>query len=162
MNTRKCDLCKEAAFVPLPDYVSDQAPSGWWWVPVHSPFAGVTRMLLCPFCVAVARELQVADQALALSGLGDPPSLSGGVFPHPFIPNRDPKWDPNCWSCGKPKDYPTHHVEQTRSEQAGKPDEAKPERCPALNNYEPRRQCTQPRGHAGSHEAIDIFESSKR
>ena len=66
--TRKCDLCKEASFIPLPGpgnplavgwrvvYLADAKP--------FEPLPGteiVTELIICPFCVAVARALEIAD-----------------------------------------------------------------------------------------------------
>jgi hypothetical protein len=65
MNTTKCDLCKEAAFVQTPG--RSNAPMGWEYVQLGTPVEG-SKLLICPFCCAVARALQAADQTLASSG----------------------------------------------------------------------------------------------
>jgi len=56
MNTRKCDLCKEAAFVPLPGQVGEKLPPDWQYVFVGDGF----RMAICPYCIVVARAVQQA------------------------------------------------------------------------------------------------------
>lgn len=157
MNTRKCDLCKEAAFVPLPDWTPKDYPVDWTIVELCKRVSGcypvlVEKLLLCPFCVAVAREVQLSDLAglpLASSGLGYPPGPESVRPGDIFLRSRaDPGYPPlrtghtsddwklphkfwerqgspgPCGLCGKKLLHPIHHVEQPAPEQAGKPGEA--------------------------------------
>lgn len=157
MNTRKCDLCKEAAFVPLPDWTPKDYPVGWTIVELCERVSGyypvlVEKLLLCPFCVAVARAVQGVDQALASSDSkaapapgsvrpgdiflrsradpGYPPLRTGRTsddwkLPHKFWERQGSPREGPCGLCGEILPHPIHDVEQPTPEQAGKPDEAK-------------------------------------
>ena len=70
--TVKCGLCKEAAFVPLPGWPVGRVPDDWRIVPIKRPLPPTLAdrepfydapLVLCPFCIAVARALQTVDQA---------------------------------------------------------------------------------------------------
>jgi len=72
MMARKCDLCKEAAFIALPHWQPDRVPLGWKIVIMADDSSirdahkrNDLMLTVCPFCVAVAMALQAADQELA-------------------------------------------------------------------------------------------------
>ncbi len=85
MTVRKCDLCKEAAFVPLPGSSPGASPVGWIWVHVGTEHAH--QLLICPFCIAVARALQAADVEHTKAQLvaANPAEADNKALPpHPF------------------------------------------------------------------------------
>ncbi len=61
-ETQKCELCKEASYVVLRD---KQPPADWMVVDLRDAGTQETKLLICPFCVAVAKALQAQDMITA-------------------------------------------------------------------------------------------------
>jgi hypothetical protein len=120
MTARKCDLCKEAAFVPLPGWDTDQIPGDWQRVALldHREVRPDYRrsdmiLTICPFCVAVARALQAADVELAkIERAVKPAEADNKGLPHPFKAGGFGIADRPCIQCGLPDRDPIHSLDK--------------------------------------------------
>jgi hypothetical protein len=112
---RKCELCKEAAFIPLPGWIAGQIPTDWLRVPIQrallptatGPTLYEDKMLLCPFCIAIARALQKADVEHARFDR----AVNRGI-PHPFKDGGFGIADRPCVQCGLPDRDPIHQLDK--------------------------------------------------
>jgi len=93
----------------LPFPLEKLAP-GWQWVTVKEPLNAVgERILICPFCVAVARALQAQDAKPEerLQFIPQSP-FSPVTLKHTFEPTSEDYFN-TCRICHKERDHEDHH-----------------------------------------------------